>query len=203
MSHSGYIDWHRISRHGTDTRQGSTVVFAYWLVDYTTNIADDGVTVLKHEGEHPDWFLHADHADQLVFSVGVDELIPSPNVGEVYDTHLTSRPLLATVCLGTAAATYQAPDGDYWWCALGDLTRAGRRVVKELSMLYLRSPVIVTFMDWRPMKTAVPGADQGSATVTAAPGHNDLTAVIDAIRPDQTMVLDPDRTMVMRAVPKE
>ncbi len=200
MSHSGYIDWHRLARYGTDTGQGGTAVFAYWLVDYTRSEADAGVTVLKHEGAHPDWFLHADHADQLVFSVGADELVASPNVAEVYDTNLTSKPLLASICLGTAAATYRSPDSaGYWWCAMNDLTRPGRRLIKELSMLYLRTPVIVTFMDWQPMKSTDPGADQDSATVTAAPGDNTLTAVMDAVASDETMDLDPERTVSVAA----
>lgn len=175
MGHTGYIDWNRLSRTFTDTRYGNTFVCAYWLVDYGRNQHDHGVSLLKGEGSHPDWFINAERADlTLRASVGLS-ITASPNVTEVFDTDQfdsswTAKPLLASVLLGNADTTY-VKDGHYWWCAMQDLTRPGRRMVKDLSMLYLRPPVIVSFLGLQPMKAVDPGAAGDSATVVIAPGH--------------------------------
>ncbi len=168
MTHSGYIDWHRISKLGVEVRQGTTFVYAYWLVDFDRSTRDHGVTLLKDEDEHPDWFIHADPADSLLYSVLDSNLIASPNAEQVYGVDgstVYARPLLGSVCLGSASTTYRHRDGLYWWCAVDDLTRQGRRLIKELSMLYLRQPVIVTFMSLDPMGQAGPGR-RDPATVT-------------------------------------
>jgi hypothetical protein len=175
VGHTGYIDWHRLARTKpwTDTGEGHSFVFAFWLADYGHTNHDHGLGLLKGEGSHPDWFLYAETADRMLFSVGVDDLIVSPNITEVYDTHMTSRPLIASILLGTAKATYAAPDRTaYWWCSVRDLTRPGKRLVKEISMLYLRPPVIITFLEMnKPMKQVVPGTTGDTATVNGVPGQ--------------------------------
>lgn len=176
MGHTGYIDWHRLARTKPwiDTEEGRSFVFAFWLADYGRTDKDHGLGLLKGEGSHPDWFLYADTADRMLFSVGVDDLIVSPNITEVYDTHLTSRPLIASILLGTAQATYAAPDHSaYWWASVRDLTRPGKRLVKEISMLYLRPPVIITFLELnQPISQMVPEATGDTATVTGVSGQH-------------------------------
>lgn len=175
MGHTGYIDWHRLARTRpwTDTGEGNTFIYAFWLADYGRSEQDHGVNLLKGEGEHPDWFLYSDAADRLLFSVGVDELIVSPNITDVYDSHLTSRPLIASILLGTAKATYASADRTaYWWASVRDLTRPGKRLVKEISMLYLRPPVIITFLETKPMRQMVPEATGDTATVNGVSGQH-------------------------------
>jgi hypothetical protein len=167
---SGYIDWHRMHHQLQDTALGSTFVYAFWLADYGYNTQDHGLRLVKPRGAHPDPFIYAPGADEVLFSVSHDSWSVSPNLAQVYDTHLTSRPALASVCLGTSSSLY-ARDGEYWWAARGDLTRSGRRVIKDLSHLYGRTPVLLTYLVFRPIDPPFPGVTGDSATVAEAPGH--------------------------------
>lgn len=172
VGHTGYIDWQRLARTRTwSAAGGNTFVYAFWLADYGRNTSDHGVGLLKGEGAHPDWFLYADNADKVLFSVLPDGLELSPNAVEVFDTTLTSAPIVASTLLGSAASTYVSSANQYWWAAHNDLTRAGKRLVKELSMLYLRAPVLVTFLEIQPMRQVVPGVSGDTATVTETPGQ--------------------------------
>lgn len=183
MAYTGYIDWHRLgrTRPWTDTRQGNTFVYAYWTADHGYSEHDRGVGLLKPRAQHPDWFLYAEQADKILFSALPDGLVASPNLTQVYDTHLTARPLLGSILLGTVQTTYAYPDQSaYWWASGNDLTRPGRRLLKQLSMLYLRPPIIVTFLEIKPMKQVVPGAAGDKATSPEAPGHDPSPGVVDA-----------------------
>lgn len=178
MLDSGYINWFRLNQTWYDTGQGSTFVYAFWLADYTQRGRDHGVGILKPENAHPDWFVHAESAESVVFSVTPGDWVISPNLTDVYDTHdthdthLTSRPVLAAVCLGTSDAVYaNARRTAYWWCGYDDLIRPGKKLIQRLTDLYLRPPVILTYLNLPPMRPAVPGVAGDSATVTEAPGY--------------------------------
>jgi hypothetical protein len=74
--------------------------------------------------------------------------------------------------LGTSGTSWATQDSqEYWWCIPGDLTRAGRRLLRHTSTLYLRQPQIVTFLDQHPMKKTVPGTTLDTATVPVVPGR--------------------------------
>jgi hypothetical protein len=167
---SGYIDWHRLHTHLRDTGTGSTFVYAFWLADYDRNARDYGLMLIKPGGAHPDPFIYGTGADEVLFSVARDGWSISPNLTGFYDTHLTSRPALGAICLGTSTHLY-AQGEDYWWCAYPDLTRTGRKLVKQLSELYGRTPLLLTYLSLHPIDPAVPGATGDSATVAEAPGH--------------------------------
>lgn len=172
MGSTGYIDWHRITRPPfiADQRSGlQTCVFAFWTVDYGRSDTDHGVTLLKREGGHPDWFIHSDTADQVLAAYAKPDSIVNPAYTEVFDA-LAAKPLLASVLLGTSAICYRevgvhSSPGQLWWASEKDLTRPGRKLMKALTDLYLRPPTLVTFINPRPMKEGNPGARVDQATV--------------------------------------
>ncbi len=149
MGCSGYIDWHRLDcslpwvRHRLGEQ---TFVYAFWLVDYGRSQRDRGVTVLKDDGAHPDWYLHAEVADRVLTAYAPPRSTGSPNVLSVFDQSLTAKPLLAAALLGSADAVYKRNDG-YWWAAKDDLTRRGRKLLKDLDRLYEREAHLITFID--------------------------------------------------------
>lgn len=149
MGCSGYVDWHRLDRTLPWIRQRTgprTYVFAFWLVDYSLNNRDHGVTLIKDEGRHPDWFLHAETADHVLAAYPPIRSVVSPNHRGVFDNGLAARPLLASVLLGTADATYHSNDR-MWWASVDDLTWRGKRLVKQLNRLYERDAELVTFVE--------------------------------------------------------
>lgn len=176
MGESGYIDWISIAAnpHWEATGEGTSYVYAFWLADYEQSDQDDGVQVLKAPGTHPDWFLHARTADQVLSGVCPPGVMVSDNYAAVFDElggRFWAKPMLASVLLGTADTIYATPERtEYWWCGYWHLTRRGKRIVRELTMLYQRGVHLVTFLDMRPMKEATPGAAVGQATATAVPG---------------------------------
>lgn len=175
MAQTGYIDWQRLARspHWQDTNEGVTFVYAFWMADYGYPRGDAGLAMLRDNGAHPDWFCAGQHVDQVIAAgVGPGDVI-SPNMVAVFDDNLISRPLLASVCLGSASSTFATAENaaGYWWCADRDLNRKGRRVVKELTGLYLRPPVLLTFLDFAPISQEVPEVFTGQATVVEASGH--------------------------------
>lgn len=172
MGYSGYIDWQRLRRAPWhNTREGSTYVYAFWPVDHGRSRTDHGISLLKAEDSHPDWFLHAEHAGHLLTgTVDPDEVV-SPNFATVFTEQLNTRPLLGSLLLATSSATYAQPDRNrYWWCAPQDLTGPGRRLLKATSTLYLRQPVLLTFLSLVPMRQVVPEAPRDPATVAGASG---------------------------------
>lgn len=175
MGHSGYIDWHGVSRKkpGAHTSAGQSYVYAFWLVDYGRATADHGVTLLKREDRHPDWFLHAENADGvLVAHARPDTLLDTAGWDKVFGAP-TSRPLLASVLLGTANRVHhEDATAGYWQCAEEDLTSRGKRLIKDLTLLYLRAPVLVTFLDPAADEDDGPEVNAGSATVGEGLGVN-------------------------------
>jgi hypothetical protein len=150
VGNSGYIDWHRLdtSMPWIRQRQGEhTYVYAFWLVDYGRATKDHGVGLLKNESEHPDWFVHAATADHVLAAYTAPQTIVSPNFQSVFADNLSARPLLGSVLLGSTDCSYRNGDQFLWWAADQDLTRRGRRLIKDLNQLYLRPPVLVTFVD--------------------------------------------------------
>lgn len=151
MGSSGYIDWRRLdsSLPWIAYRQGyHTYVFAFWLVDYGHNDLDHGITMLKAEDKHTDWFLHAGTADHVLAAYPHPTSLMSPNFHHVFDEGLSARPLLGSLLLGTADACYRTLDR-MWWAGDKDLTRRGRRQLKNLERLYERPAVLVTFVEGR------------------------------------------------------
>lgn len=147
---SGYIDWHRLDhtlpwvRHPQDYH---TYVFAFWLVDYGRSTHDQGITLLKAEGGHTDWFLHADTADQVLAAYPHPRTLMSPNWHHVLDREgLAARPLLGSVLLGSIDACYRTMD-KMWWADKNDLTWRGRRLLRQLDHLYERPAVLMTFIE--------------------------------------------------------
>lgn len=171
MGSTGYVDWHRITRGPFigDLRAGlQTSVFAFWTVDYGRSTRDRGVTLLKAEGGHPDWFIHADRADHVLAAYAHPQSMVNAGFMQVFDT-LQSKPLLGSLLLGTSNLYYKHigrddPDAA-WFASRDDLTRAGRKLLARVDDLYLRPATIVTFIDPRPMSQADPGAQEDQATV--------------------------------------
>lgn len=170
MTRTGYIDWHRLAKssHWISTDQGVTYVYAYWMADYPDR--NSGLAMLRGSGLHPDWFCAGLRVDQILTAC---ELHPrdvvSPNMTEVYESGIYPRPMLASLCLGTADTTYG--DGTYyWWAAPGDLNKQGTRLIKDINALYEREPVILTYLDFAPIGQTVPGASNGQATARRGPG---------------------------------
>lgn len=148
MGNTGYIDWHRLdrtvpwARHSDDHH---SYVYAFWTVDYGRSDRDHGVTVLKQEDRHPDWYLHAESADHVLGAYAPPCTMVSPNFTAVFDNKLSARPLLASMLLGTADAVYHTPNG-MWWADEHDLTRRGKRLLRTVDTLYERPAVLVTFV---------------------------------------------------------
>lgn len=106
----GYIDWHRLSRseqHAEIADGRQTYVYAYWLVDYGRAVRDQGVSLLKREDSHPDWFIHAENADHVLAAYCHPRTVVSPQFSTVYDDNLAARPLLAAMLLGTSDRFYR------------------------------------------------------------------------------------------------
>lgn len=175
VAHTGYIDWRRMTQSGLwiNTAQGTTFVYAFWLADYPDPPAREaGLSLLRADDAHPDWFCAGPRVDQILHADVHPKDVVSPNLGEVFENGLYSRPLLAALCLGSASATYASADVTrYWWAHPDDLVRKGTQLVKDANTLYGRKPVIVTFLDFAPIGQVVPGALSGTATVAKAPGH--------------------------------
>lgn len=149
MSDSGIIDWNRLDRllPWIKYRTGySTSVFAFWLADYGRSRRDHGVTVLKPEGRHPDWFLHSETADHVLDAYPPPKSSISPNYTQVFGDKLHAKPLLAAMLIGTTDAYYQQRER-IWWASHDDLTRKGRRLIRKLDGLYERPSVLITFVD--------------------------------------------------------
>jgi hypothetical protein len=162
VASSGYVDWHRLDQSLPWTRHADklhTYVYAFWLVDYGHNQYDRGLALFKREGAHPDWFIHADSADELIGAFIRPNMVISPNFTQVFENNLTSRPLLAAALLATNNAVYRR-EGQMWWAHRSDLTRMGRRLLKQMDRLYERPAVLVTFIDHA---TDEDGGPRGSA----------------------------------------
>lgn len=153
-----------------DARSGlQTSVFAFWTIDFGRSDADHGLTLLKREGGHPDWFVHSDAADQVLAAYAKPDSIVNPGYAEVFE-NLAAKPLLGSLMLGTSSLSYRevgmhSPPGQLWWCSEKYLTRSGRKLLARISDLYLRPAVLVTFINPRPMKEGNPGARNDQATV--------------------------------------
>lgn len=131
-------------------RAGSyTYVYAFWLVEFGSSDVDHGVSLLKPQGSHPDWFIHAKTADHVLDAYTNPKTLVSPNFADVFSNQLKARPLLGSLLLGCTDTAYQnGGAGAVWWCAREDLTFRGRQVIKQLDRLYERSSILVTFVDW-------------------------------------------------------
>lgn len=175
MGHSGYIDWHAVSRKkpGAHTSAGQSYVYAFWLVDYGRASADEGVRLLKGEDRHPDWFLHAENADGVLAArARTGTLLDTAGWDKVFGAPM-SRPLLASVLLGTANRVHhEDATSAFWQCTEADLTWRGKRLVKEMTLLYLRAPVLVTFLDPAADEDDGPEVVAGQATVGEGLGVN-------------------------------
>lgn len=172
VAHTGFIDWPRLTRSTawTNTGEGTTSVYAFWVADYP--VSDTGLAMLRADGMHPDWFCAGMRVDQVISAELRPTDVVSPNLTDVFDNGLYARPLLGAICLGSASATYAVADRTrYWWAAPEDLNRSGVKIIKEVTELYARRPVILTFLDFAPIKHMVPGAPSDTATVVKAPGH--------------------------------
>lgn len=150
MGNSGYVDWHRLDRTlpwVKVNQQHHTYVYAFWLADYGTATSDHGVSLFKAEGAHPDWFIHAQTADQVLAAYQPASWF-SPNHRQAYGPDLAAYPLLGCLLLGTADAMYMRGGADHpWWCDTDDLVLRGRLLLKQMSHLYEREAVLVTFLD--------------------------------------------------------
>lgn len=149
MGNTGYVDWHRLTRTQqpwTASAAGHTSVFVFFPVDYGRNNRDHGVSLLKNEGLHPDWFVHAERGDQVLDAYCQPDTMVSPNYQAIFSDDHASKPLLAGILLGTSDREYIS--NEYrWHCTKSHLTRAGKKLIKELTGLYLREPAIITFVD--------------------------------------------------------
>jgi len=146
---SGYVDWFRLDRTLPWIRQRQglrTSVFAFWTVDYGTSEIDHGVSLVKAEGRHPDWFLHAETADHVLTAYPHPKSMVSPNFKAVFDNSLVAKPLLGAVLIGTADGVYRSLDR-WWWAGPDDLTWRGKRLMKHLNRLYERDGTLVTFVE--------------------------------------------------------
>lgn len=165
---TGVINWPRNNEMGwTDTREGGTFVYAYWLADHSPR----GLDLIDGKNWSEDWFVRhpwAEDVIETVYAGGGTGLSASPNV-----SYLDDARVLAAVCLGTNDGAFYHPTRDgYWWASEGDLSRHGAKVVRELSRLYQRQPLIVTYLGVVPMNVSVPEAAHDPATVVAVSGHS-------------------------------
>ena len=152
MGHSGLVNFHRLENTLPWVKingQHHTYVYAFWLVEYgREDRRDVGVDVLKEAGRHPDWFIHADTADQVLVAYLSPDTWVSPNRLHVFDADRAAFPLMGSMLLGTSDAMYQThPNGRLWWCDYGDLTWKGRLLMRQLNNLYDRRAILVTFLD--------------------------------------------------------
>lgn len=177
MGESGYINWDMVAENPScvPTDLGQTYVYAFWLVDLGQAGRDDGVRIFKGDGpSHPDWFLHAETADELLLGVCPPGVLVSNNYSSVFEHkggRFILKPTVGAVLLGTKNVVFTSPDrSDYWSCGYWHVNRRGKRILKDLTTLYQRQVHIVTFLDMRPMNESTPGAVVGQATVTSAPG---------------------------------
>lgn len=146
---SGIIDWQRLDRTITwikDRQCQATFVYAFWLFDYGRNARDHGVSLLKAEDKHPDWFVHAETADKILDAHTSPKSSISPNFLSVFPDALSSRPLLGSLLLGSNDSCYKRQD-EMWWACESDLTRGGRSLLKKLDHLYERRHILVTFVE--------------------------------------------------------
>lgn len=149
MGDSGIIDWQRLDRMLPWIKYGqehATFVYAFWLADYGRTTRDHGVTLLKTEGRHPDWYLHAETADHVLVAYTPPKSSVSPNFTQVFADKLSSKPLLGSLLLGTNDACYKRMD-QMWWACEADLTSKGRRLIRRLDRLYERRHILVTFVE--------------------------------------------------------
>jgi hypothetical protein len=155
---SGIIDWERLDRAATwtkDRQDESTFVYAFWLADYGRNTQDDGVTVLKADGRHPDWYLHCETADHVLVAYTPPTASISPNLTQVFADKQSSKPLLGSLLLGTADVCYKHMD-QMWWACDADLTGRGRRLLRKLDHLYERRHILITFVEGPTDETSGP-----------------------------------------------
>lgn len=164
MITTGWINWPKAAELGwTARRDAISYVWAYWPVEHVKQNLD----LFDQDAPGWDWFL----ADQAANISGIPPLIegefPSPNYPRIED----SPGVLAAVCLGTCDRAFHSSTHDgYFWAGVSDLSQSGRRLVSTLSGLYHRQPVLVTYMQVRPIRQAVPGAALDKATVVAVSG---------------------------------
>lgn len=148
---TGYINWQRLGRIWHDTGEGSTFVYAFWPAEQDHHREDSGISLFKPRGKHPDWFVFADGAETVLNSAVHESWVVSPNVSEVYiepeEAEFSNRPVLAAICLGTVNAIYASRSRSaYWWCGHGDLTWQGKTLIRSISALYERPPVLLTYL---------------------------------------------------------
>lgn len=159
----------RSSKHLLNNGQGNTYVYAFWLSD--VEALHDGLDLLRPD-EHPDWFCAGAEVDTVLAAGVRPHDVVSPNVVDIYDDRLISKPLLGAMCLGSASAIYAIEDArvgtEHWWCAPSDLTWRGRLLLHELNRLYGRQAVLLTYLEFTPIRQLVPEAARGQATVAAA-----------------------------------
>lgn len=166
MVDTGYIDWDKIAAsRWTDTREGGTCVYAYWLSEHRKMHWDSGLDMLR-EIDAPDPFVKVQWAAHMIGAFSSPTGYVSPNKSRVYDHEDNTRPILAAMCLGSSGSTFKDPSRDrYWWAAGTDLSFRGRRILRTVSRMYARPPVILTYLDLDPIRSTVPETDSGPATV--------------------------------------
>lgn len=160
MGCSGFLDWHRLERTHpwTVDAEHHTSVFAFWCADYSTPQYDLGLRILKRgDGQHPDWFIHSDTADNVLAAYIPANALVSPNFRTVFHDGAYARPLLGAVLLGTSDATFRSGDS-MWWASFDDLTRRGKRLVADLNRLWERRAFLITFVDRTSDEDGVPEA---------------------------------------------
>lgn len=174
MAHTGILNWSALqkSTNWVNTGLGSTYVYAFWLADVPEHpTRDSGLAMLRNTGMHPDWFCAAPRTDTVLFPELRPTDVVSPNLTEVFTDGLHARPVLGALCLGAASATYaSAAENIYWWAHDNDMTRPGIKIIKDVSDLYARRPVILTFLDFAPIGQVTPGAS-GLGHRQETPGH--------------------------------
>lgn len=162
MNRTGPIEWNTVQRSNTINFSAHTYIYAYWLADTEHGrIPDAGLGILKPVGGHPDWFVHASHADKHLSAFsGIGIARVSQSYFDVFTHDRISQPLLASMLLGTADFVVEG-----WFCGREHLTSGGRNLLRKMDGVYLRPGILVTFQQTPADESFGPRGGHDPATV--------------------------------------
>ena len=141
---TGWVNWPVRLPHSRwqDSGEGGMWVHAFWPCDFSagTDLHD---SFIRCTG--PEAVIALPTQDAPIGDTAATIYDRQPDGKEYLDAGV---PVLAAVCLGTTSISYvDADTGAYWQCTEVDLTGRGQALLRTLSNLYSRSPILVTYLD--------------------------------------------------------
>lgn len=161
QTEAGCVRWPVDVPDWTDSGEGGMWVTAYWLADFESVVESKGRTWDGIEFTVPrDPFIKC-HGPDSTIGLPVPEWVTSPNYAQVYEVtdpeddphtidvnpYSAGRGVLAAAVLATTRASYVNSDGKHWHAEVADLTVLGQKIIQVISLNYLRTPVLVTYLD--------------------------------------------------------